>query len=86
MQDWRSGYSKKYLGNFNIICYDSRIFVPKIFIYQELYWYHLYINHPGGGIISIQIQQVCYWDLLVIQEDISVKPFYICKQFKTHKI
>ena len=47
-----------------------------------IYWYHSYLNRPGGIRLSNTTRQVCYWKGLVTQEDISIKKCKKCQQFK----
>ena len=47
--DQGSGYSMQELDNVEIICYDSKIYVPQSMRRRVLDWYHLYLNHPGGS-------------------------------------
>ena len=32
-----------------IICYDTKIYVPQSLHRRVIYWYHLYLNHPSGS-------------------------------------
>ena len=73
------------LGNVKIICCDSKIYRPQSLRRCVLDWYHFYINHPGGSIISKLIREVCYWELLVTQADLFAKTCKICQQFKMRK-
>ena len=73
MQGCRYGYSKQALENIEIIYFNIRIYTPKTLLWKELYWYHLYINHPEDGILANKIHQVCYWKGLVMQEQLSIK-------------
>ena len=49
---------------------------------RVLDWYHLYLDHPGGSILEKTIQEVCYWEVLVTQEDLLAK---ICKIYQQLK-
>ena len=57
MKDWRSSYSRQALANVKAIGYGSKIYVTEILHRCVKYWNHLYLNHPGGGIISNTILQ-----------------------------
>ena len=52
ISDRGSGYYKEYLDNAKIICHDSKIYVPQSLCRCVTYWYHLYLNHTGGGILD----------------------------------
>ena len=65
-----------------IICYDRNIYVPQSLHIRVLYWYHLYINHPGGSILAKTILELCYWKGLVTQAELFAKTCNICQQFK----
>ena len=47
-----------------------------------LYWYHIYLNHPGGGRIANKTREVCYWKGLATQVELYAKPCKICQKFK----
>ena len=42
-------YSNKALDKVKIICYDSKIYAPQNIRRCVLYWYPLYLKHPGGS-------------------------------------
>ena len=65
-----------------IICYDSKIYVPQSLRRRVLDWYHLYLNHPGGSRLAKTTQEVCYWKGFVTQADLFAKTCKICQQFK----
>ena len=48
-------------------------------------WYQFYLNHPGGSIITNTIYKVCYWKLLTMQADLSIKMCKKCQHFKNRK-
>ena len=50
-----------------------------------LYWYHFYINHPGGSILEKITHEVCYWKGLVTQEQLLAKKCKTCQHFKKRK-
>ena len=52
---------------------------------RVLDWYHLYINHPGGSILSKQNWEVCYWKGLFVQAELYANPCKIFRQFKNRK-
>ena len=80
MRYQRSSYSQQEHDNVEIICFDNKIYVLLTMCRRVLYWYPLYVNHPGGSRPEIIIQHVCYWKLLVMQVDLSVK---ICNKYST---
>ena len=45
MQYWRYGYYRKALDNTKIICYYSKIHVPKHVHRRVIDWNHLCLNH-----------------------------------------
>ena len=49
---------------------------------RVLYWYYLYINHPGVSRLAKTIQDVCYWKGLVAQVELHAKPCKMCQHFK----
>ena len=49
ISDQASGYCKQELDDVEIICYDSKIYVPKSLCIRVLDWYHFYLNPPGGS-------------------------------------
>ena len=80
--DRGSGYSKKYLDKVEIICYDIKVYILQTLNRRVIYWYHLYINHPGGSRLDKTVRYVCYWKGLVTQEDMYSKPCNIFQQQK----
>ena len=66
ISDRVSGYSKKELDDVEIICYDSKIYVPKSLRRRVLDWYHFYLNHSGGSRLAKTIREVWYWKGLVL--------------------
>ena len=77
-----SGYSRKDLNYVNIICYDSKIYLPQTLHIRVRDWYHFYLNHPGGSRLEKTIGEVCYWKDLVMRSELYAKPCKICQQFK----
>ena len=73
------------LGDVQIICYYSKIYVPQSLHRRVVDLYHLYINHPGGSRLSKTIRDVCYWKVLVAQADMFSKMCKTCQQFKKRK-
>ena len=45
-------------------------------------WYHIYLNHPGGGRIANKTREVCYWKGLDTQVELYAKPCKICQKSK----
>ena len=80
--DQVSGYPKQELDNVEIICYDSKIYVPQSLCRRVLDWYQLYLNHPGVNGLAKTIQEVCYWKFLVTHVDLFSKMCKTCQQFK----
>ena len=79
------GYYHQALNYVKIICYDTKLYAPKILQVHLLYWFHLYRNRPGGFKLADTTQQVWYFKGIVIQADLYVKPLNICKKFKNSK-
>ena len=79
ISDRVSSYSMQELDNIEIICYDSKIYVPQSLRRHVLDWYHFYLNHPGGSRLAKTIQEVCYWKGLVTQVDLLAKTCKICQ-------
>ena len=50
-----------------------------------IYWYHFYINHPGGSRILNTIWHVYYFKGLLTKAELSVKTCNQCQQFKHKK-
>ena len=73
------------LDDVEIICYDFQIYVPQSLRRRVIYWYHLYINHPGGSRLAKTIREICYWKVLVMQAELFTKTCKICQQFKKKK-
>ena len=46
--DRRSGYYKQAIDNAEMICYYGKMYTPQTLHRRVLYWYHFYIQHPGG--------------------------------------
>ena len=69
-----------------LIFLSTKIFVPQTILRSVIYLYLIYINHPGGGRLANTIQQLCYLKVLVMQEEVSVKPCKTCKQVKHSKV
>ena len=40
------------LAKVEIICYDRKIYVPQNMHTRVIYWYHLYLKHPGVSILE----------------------------------
>ena len=49
---------------------------------RVIYWYHFYLNQPGGSIIAKTIQEVCYCKGLTNQAELYHKPCKICQHQK----
>ena len=58
IRDQRSGYSQQELDNVEIIYFDNDIYVQLTTRRCVLYFYHFYINHPGGIRLANIIRQV----------------------------
>ena len=67
---WGSVYSMQALEGIEIICYDSKIYVPQILCRRMIEFYHFYINHPGASRLVKTIREVIYWKVLVTQADL----------------
>ena len=65
MKDWRHGYYHKVPKNDKIICYYRNIYVLQTFHRSVLYWYHIYLKHPGGSRLVNKTRKVCYWKLII---------------------
>ena len=65
-----------------IICYDSKLYVPQSLRRHMLDWYHFYLNHLGGSRLATTIRGVCYCKGLVTQAEMFAKTCKICQQFK----
>ena len=76
------GYPKQVLNYIKLICHNSTIYIPKIFWRRVLYWYYLYLHHPGGSRLSKNIWKLRYWKSIVNQAEIYDKPCKIYQQFK----
>ena len=85
ISDLGSGYSKQELDDVDIICYDSKIYVPQSMHRRVLDWYHFYLNHPGVSRLDKTTRGVYYWKSLVTQEELFAKMFKTCQQFKKIK-
>ena len=70
------------LDDVEIICYDSKIYVPQSMHRCVLDWYHFYLNHPVGSRLAKKIREVCYWKGLVTQEELFAKMCKTCQKFK----
>ena len=79
------GYSIQEIDDVKIICYDSKIYMPKSLRRHVLDWYHFYLNHPGGSRLTKKSREVCYWKALFTQAEMFAKTFKICQQFKKRK-
>ena len=73
------------LDDVNMICYDSKIYVPQSMRICVLDFYHFYLNHSCGSRIAKTIQEVCYWKYFVTQAELFAKTCKICKQLKKRK-
>ena len=73
------------LGDVNIICYDSKIYVPQILCRRVLDWYHLYLSHPDGSRLPKTILEVCYCKVIVTQSEMFAKTCKNFQQFKNRK-
>ena len=58
ISDQGSGYSDQAIDYVKIVCYDRNIFVPQNMHRCVIYWYHLYLNHPGGSRFAKTILEV----------------------------
>ena len=70
------------LDDIKRICYDSKIYVPQSLRRCVLYWYHFYLNHPGGSRLSKKIREVCYWKGIVAIAELFTKTWKKFQQFK----
>ena len=85
ISDQGYSYSMQALDYIKIICYDRKIYVPQSLRRSVLYWYHFYLNHPGGSILVTPIREVCYWNVLVAQAELFAKMCKTFQQFKKRK-
>ena len=60
ISDQGSSYSMEELDGEDIICYDTKIYVPQSMRRRVLDWYHFYLNHPGGSRLTKTTRKVCY--------------------------
>ena len=51
------GFSKQDLGKVEIICYEKKLYVPQTLCRRVIYWYHFYINRPGGSRLTKTIER-----------------------------
>ena len=73
------------LDDVEIICYDSKLYVPKSLRRHVLDLYHFYLNHPGGSRLAKTIQEIYYWKGLVTKAELSAKTCKMCQQFINRK-
>ena len=52
---------------------------------RVLDWYHFYLNHPGGSILKKTIRELCYWKVLVTQEELFARTCNNFQHFKNIK-
>ena len=80
--DLGSNYSVQSPDKVEIIYNDRKIYVPQSLGRRVLYWYHFYINHPGGSRFAKTIRGVCYLKGLVTPAELFSMTCNICQQFK----
>ena len=73
------------LDDFNIICYDRKIYVPQSIRRRVLDWYNLYLNRPDDIRIAKTILEVCYWIGLFTQAEMFAKTCNIFQHLKNRK-
>ena len=75
----------KAIDEVEIIFYDRKIYVPQSLHRRVIYWYNLYLNHPGDIRLAKKLREVYYWKSLVTQADLFDKKCKVCQQFKNRK-
>ena len=73
------------LNNVKIICYNRKIYATQSLRSRVLYWYHFYLNHPGGSRLANTMRYVCYWKGLVAQAELFANTCKIFQQLKERK-
>ena len=73
------------LENVEIICYDSKVYVPQSLSRRVIDWYHFFLNRPVVSRLAKTIRGVFYWKGLVTQAELFAKTCKICQQFKKRK-
>ena len=59
--------------------------MPQSLCRRVLYWYHFYLNHPGGSRVKKTTREVCYWKGLVTKAELFSKIWYIRQHFKKRR-
>ena len=84
-QDQVSCYSMQELDDVQIICYDSKIYVPQSLRRCVLDWFHFLSKPPRWQQTCKKHRGLCYWKCLVTQAQMCTKACKICQQFKKRK-
>jgi hypothetical protein len=80
-----SGYTKRNIEDFDIICYDNKIYVPESLRGRTLDWYHHFLEHPGGTRLGYTIGTIAYWQGLINQAKQKSKLCKTCQSFKKRR-
>ena len=71
--------------NIELICYNSKIVIPKVLQNYVLNWYHTYLLHPGSTRTEETIKQHFYWPNLRSDVRKYVGSCEICQKCKKQK-
>ena len=66
----------------NLVHYCCRIYVPKTLRKCVIKWYHCYLQHPGGDILSQALTTVCRWSDIYDQSQKICRIYKDCQKFK----
>jgi len=84
-----NGYhTKSFRGGGNdieLVCYNSKIVIPKVLQNYVLNWYHTYLLHPGSTRTEETIRQHLYWPNLRNDVRKYVGTCEICQKCKKQK-
>ena len=80
-----SGYTMRNIEDFDIICYENKIYVPESLRGRTLDWYHHFLEHPGGSRLGNTICTIAYWQGLYNQAKTHAKRCTTCQSFKKRR-
>jgi hypothetical protein len=61
-----------------VITYDNRIYIPQSFIKRIVWWYHIYLQHPGITRMEATLMQNLIWTNLRKDVEDAVNTCHEC--------
>ena len=57
----KEGYSTQLVENIEVLCYKSKMLMPKSLQHRAVAWFHHYLQHPGTKRLKETLCLLMYW-------------------------